>query len=612
MAITPLGISLSTKYTLIGPDGTRVVFNEPSDADFVGAITEVTGLDSPEVRESAENLSGLDGGVHGNFYFGRRPITLSGTIYNVVSAEDRNKKITKLQQATAALRGDATLEWTPSGGEPVYVKVRRQQPLRVSGAWAKEFQVLLVAADPRVYSVATNEATTAFSESIGEVTAGVTPYYVEVSPDGKNVYVTEEASKKVFQFTRLENGQLEAMGTPSVEGTVNSGQMAISPNGKWMFTIPNVVGAEGGKEINIFERNTSTGALTFKKVVATVFKDAHDFAMSPDGTLLYVACKLASDMAEFKVAEEALTNIGGSGLGVEPEAVEVTPDGKFLLVLCAGGKKIVCYSKTTAGKLVLTGVHTYTTAETIASFVCSKDGKEVYVNFTGSALMGAIPRNVETGEWSAEFTPIYAMKNKAVSTSTLIVSPDGKNVYSANEKTIEQTVRDGEGRLTGLSPDGFIWPTPNNKLTSMSFSPDGKNLYIISRGVVFVLTRAISKGNLLYLYTPKIACINSGSFETFAVVTFKGQMEEPAVLNNSTGQMVLFEGLKMEPTDTLVVDMLNRTAILNTYTSKYGNVNFYATEWFPILPGENDLRASAILPNVTNASITIKWRNGWA
>jgi len=63
-------------------DGIRVVFNDPSDADYVGVLSNISGLDSPDVREAADDLIGDDGGVHGNFYYGRRPIVLEGMIDN--------------------------------------------------------------------------------------------------------------------------------------------------------------------------------------------------------------------------------------------------------------------------------------------------------------------------------------------------------------------------------------------------------------------------------------------------------------------------------------------------------------------------------------------------
>jgi hypothetical protein len=160
----PSGPEIGVKFTLTGPDGTVATFNEESDFNYVGAITEATGLDSPEVRENAENIAGFDGGVHGNFYYGRRPVVLTGKIFNVSSNEERNKKLTKLLQASNAMREDAVLEWTPTGGEAQYLKVRRAQPLRVSGAFDKDFQLSLVSADPRIYSVSTSKSKTASGE----------------------------------------------------------------------------------------------------------------------------------------------------------------------------------------------------------------------------------------------------------------------------------------------------------------------------------------------------------------------------------------------------------------------------------------------------------------
>jgi len=185
-AILPSGPQLSTKYTLTGPDGTIATFNDPFDPNFVGSITEATGLDSPEVRENAENITGMDGGVHGSFFHGRRPITLSGTIYNVTSNEDRNIKITKLLQASNAMREDATLEWTPAGGERQFVKVRRQQACRITGGWSKSFQLLMVAADPRLYGT-TAQSANVFPAIVQQLlSTGIHPK--AVATDGVHVY----------------------------------------------------------------------------------------------------------------------------------------------------------------------------------------------------------------------------------------------------------------------------------------------------------------------------------------------------------------------------------------------------------------------------------------
>jgi hypothetical protein len=165
MAQLPNAPQSSAVYTLTGPDGSVAVFNDPTSPNYIGPLEEITGFESPEVRENADNLVQMDGGIHGDFFYGRRPITMSGKIINAVDATDRNTKLTNLEKATNAMRGDSKLVWTPDGGEQVFMNVRRQQPLRVTGGWIKDFQISLVSADPRIYS------TTLYSTTVGAASA---------------------------------------------------------------------------------------------------------------------------------------------------------------------------------------------------------------------------------------------------------------------------------------------------------------------------------------------------------------------------------------------------------------------------------------------------------
>jgi hypothetical protein len=146
------GVELDVAYELTGPRGIRAVFNDQADPDYVGVLTNVTGTDAPDLTESAENIVQEDGGIHGDFFYNRRPIVLEGLILNPVDAVDRNVKMEKISAAADAMRGDAVLRWTPSGGERRAVAVRRQNGPRFAGAWQKTFQVALVADDPRIYS----------------------------------------------------------------------------------------------------------------------------------------------------------------------------------------------------------------------------------------------------------------------------------------------------------------------------------------------------------------------------------------------------------------------------------------------------------------------------
>lgn len=147
-----------TKFTLTGPDGTIATFNDTADPNDVGVLTNITGLDSAEVREAGDSLVEFDGGVQGPGYYGRRPVVLEGLVYGHGSAEARAAKLARLHKAANAMRGDSVLSWTPSvtGGVPVYLTLRKHQPLRVDGAWNKNFQAGMIAADPRIYTETTN------------------------------------------------------------------------------------------------------------------------------------------------------------------------------------------------------------------------------------------------------------------------------------------------------------------------------------------------------------------------------------------------------------------------------------------------------------------------
>jgi hypothetical protein len=155
-----LGVEYGAVYTLTGPDGTKAVFNDSSDPNYVGILSpESSGLDSADVRESAQDGTQRDGGVHGDFYYGRRPVVLQGTVI-ASSKADRAAKIAKIKRASNALRADATLSWPAEGitGGVNVLGLRRQQPVRFTKGWVKDFMIPLVAADAFIYGKLVTES----------------------------------------------------------------------------------------------------------------------------------------------------------------------------------------------------------------------------------------------------------------------------------------------------------------------------------------------------------------------------------------------------------------------------------------------------------------------
>lgn len=312
----PSGPQTGVKYVLTGPEGTRAVFNDTTDPDYVGMIEDIPGLDSPEIRENAENLVGMDGGIHGEFFFGRRPITITGQIINVVSPQDRNEKMTKLLQATNALRADATLEWTPSGGEPQFIKIRRQQAVKIKGGWVKEFQIALVSADPRIYSTALTTTTlgtytdVAHIAAAGEKTGGV-------AVDATFIYWAHSIGTQGYI------GRAKLNGTVSEPEWIKVGEFTVASvvvtatNVYWANTLEGA-GATTGKSIG---RATIAGATVTNTFITGL---GMPDGLSTNGTYLFWTNRNTNSIGRALIG----------GTEVKPEFIKVTVKEQFVGTAC--------------------------------------------------------------------------------------------------------------------------------------------------------------------------------------------------------------------------------------------------------------------------------------
>ncbi len=164
-----IGVEQGAIYTIVGPDGTRAVINDPSDKDFVGFLTSPpTGLERAGIRENGEDLPEADGGVHGDFLYSRLSWTLQGVLPPIGSQRSWLERQDRLLVATDAMRADAELRWSPSEGVPVRVRFRQQQPTRITERRPKSFLVAGVCEASGVEAQALTVATV----TPGEVASG--------------------------------------------------------------------------------------------------------------------------------------------------------------------------------------------------------------------------------------------------------------------------------------------------------------------------------------------------------------------------------------------------------------------------------------------------------
>lgn len=158
-------IELGAFYAVYTPDlSQHFDLNNPLSANQVGLVTDVTGLDSPGVRENAQiNVAG-DGGYHGPFFRDRRPWTISGVIVPQFPLSSRDAAQEKIEAVMgAAMRGDGILVWYPSDGIQRGINFRQQQPVRISIGQSnadKRFFIAGVSADWRISSGTLKTVTT--------------------------------------------------------------------------------------------------------------------------------------------------------------------------------------------------------------------------------------------------------------------------------------------------------------------------------------------------------------------------------------------------------------------------------------------------------------------
>lgn len=110
-----MSAELGILYIITGPDTTEArLGGDNTHANYIGPVLDSSGWDSPELRETVDELVEGDGSVHGPSFFGRCVRQLDGMIAVDHPTTTLRQRIERLQRATRALRQDGTVLWTPS------------------------------------------------------------------------------------------------------------------------------------------------------------------------------------------------------------------------------------------------------------------------------------------------------------------------------------------------------------------------------------------------------------------------------------------------------------------------------------------------------------------
>jgi hypothetical protein len=220
MAYAPYAPQLGAIYTIESVFG-KAVLNDPTSEDYAGMVKDVTGLDSADVREKAEDKVQSDGGWHGDFFQGRRPITFTVVLFGHSDMTERETRIDRLRRATKVLRdghGAETFGTTLGGGGaggrahgelswtnkpeddnvPMVAYFRRQQPFRVTGPWVKEVQFALVSPFSEIFSQELHSSGPGTLENRGDEDAYP---LITVTGASSNVTITNTTTGKKVVLT---------------------------------------------------------------------------------------------------------------------------------------------------------------------------------------------------------------------------------------------------------------------------------------------------------------------------------------------------------------------------------------------------------------------------
>ncbi|MFC1562307.1 beta-propeller fold lactonase family protein, partial [candidate division KSB1 bacterium] len=369
----------------------------------------------------------------------------------------------------------------------------------------------------------------------------VTPTDMAVSPDGKNLYVSSSSpTGTVVVFSRNDTTgattYMEAhqdgsdLGGGMVDGILTAQSVEVSPDGKHVL----VTGLNGAA-IAVFNRNTSTGSLTFNThytdtdIGGTGLTGAYDIAFSPDGKHVYVTGRdddavtlFSRNSADGTVTFiEALTNTDIGGVGIwESKGVAVSADGKNVYVTGSADDAVTVFGRNpVSGKLTFVEYEQDVpggSAEGLdgaISVTVSADGNHVYAAGKIDNAIVVFDRSPADGSLTLVETLVDAGVDGSgntidglASSSGVRISPDGFTVYVAglDDKGVPVFRRDpADGRLTfiqvpidalddgfGNTVDGLNYPQ------RLTVSPDGKNVYAGSQGSEFAIFSVNALSNI--------------------------------------------------------------------------------------------------------------------
>ncbi|NLF30139.1 MAG: beta-propeller fold lactonase family protein [Planctomycetes bacterium] len=241
------------------------------------------------------------------------------------------------------------------------------------------------------------------------------PSDVEISPDGKQVYVSDQEGDKIVVFDRdVVTGELAYASTCHLRLSILDGphpyDLSISSDGTSLYA--------SGKDnlgLGVYQRNPATGAIV--EVQRISGSTIRDHALSGDGEYLYASISSPPGVAMYSrdTATGLLTEVGqvdNSGLwwtaSAKPNWITISPDGTWAYIATfASGTLQVFTRDTLTGELswartvTLAGLGVGDQMTSATTCTMSADGERFFISDGGTDAVGVFARDAATGSLSA-------------------------------------------------------------------------------------------------------------------------------------------------------------------------------------------------------------------
>ena len=306
----------------------------------------------------------------------------------------------------------------------------------------------------------------------------VGPNILAISPDGKSIYIPTQGDNSLVVFSRdTASGLLTWVethydGVGGVDGLTGGFKALVSHDNQHVY-----VTAYAEDALAVFERNTSTGALTFLEVHhngvngVNGIDDVRGLVLSADGKHIYTAGNnLANAIAVFSRNEVTglLTYVAsyeddaGSIDGMaELRDVAVSPDGRHVYGICSTEDAISVFSRdSTDGTLTFItfyeddswgGPLSYLDGGWAIKVSCN--GQYVFATAIWDDGLTVLERDPVTGLLTQVqgFTDGVGGVDKLDYVRTFCISPDGLHLYVGSLTEDAISIFDATGLNNGVS-----------------------------------------------------------------------------------------------------------------------------------------------------------------